>query len=240
MSHLTANHIKSGSFELVNSSGWQYGQSFPKIEGMVKQSFYVDPFCVIQQRLLIKSSQDIDCVTGKVETTPVNETQHVFRNYINQKDFDSDKGNKTWLEEFENYPSKYGFEHTANRTVDNPDRITDVIMKETGLPGFKYTVNYDGEGHWECNCQHHHKHPNTCCKHINAAIDYYCLEVAMTPREQDGKATPKWAPYTTTALLTGCLLHRKPVKRAFPGYTDIVTDLSEEEEEPSRKKRKTK
>jgi hypothetical protein len=62
----------------------------------------------------------------------------------------------------------------------------------------------------------------------------------MVPREKNGKANPKWLPYTTTALLTGCLLHRKPVKRAFPGYTDIVTDLSEEEEEPSRKKRRTK
>ena len=241
MSHLTANHIKMGSFELVNSSGWQYGQSFPKIEGMVKQSFYVDPFCVIQQRLRIKSSQDLDCVTGKVETNSVNKTQHVFRKYINQKDFDSDKGNKTWLEEFEKNPSKYGFEHTPNRTAAKPDRITEVIMKETGLPGFKYTVNYDGEGHFQCNCQHHKHHPNTCCKHINAAIDYYCLEVAMTPREQNGKETPKWAPYTTTAMLTGCLLHRKPVKRAFPGYTDIVIDLSEEgEEEPSRKKRRIK
>jgi len=226
MSHLSHNHLKHGSFELKVVNGWQYGQGFQKIEGMVKQSFYVDPFCVIQQRLLIKSSQDLDCVTGNVETTPVNEIQHVFRKYINQQDFDSDKGNKTWLEEFEKNPSKYGFEHTPTRTVDNPDRITDVIMKETGLPGFKYTVNYDGEGHWECNCQHHKHHPNTCCKHINAAIDYYCLEVAMVPREKNGKANPKWLPYTTRFALSGCLLNRAPVYTAFPGFTDIVWDLS--------------
>jgi len=241
MSHLTANHIKVASFELVDSSGWQYGQSFPNVEGMAKQSFYVDPFCVISQRLRIKSSQDLDCVTGKVETNSVNKTQHVFRKYINQKDFDSDKGNKTWLEEFEKNPSKYDFEHTPNRTAAKPDRITEVIMKETGLPGFKYTVNYDGEGHWECNCQHHKHHPNTCCKHINAAIDYYCLEVAMTPREQNGKETPKWAPYTTTALLTGCLLNTKPVKRTLPVNTNTRKDMSEEKKKKlSRKKRKIK
>lgn len=240
MSHLTANHIKLASFELVNSSGWQYGQSFPKPEGMEKQSFYVGPFFVISQRLRIKCSQDLDCVTGKVETNSVNETQHVFRKYINQKDFDSDKGNKTWLGEFEKNPSKYGFEHTPNRTAAKPDRITEVIMKETGQKGFQYTVNYDGEGHFQCNCQHYKHHPNTCCKHINAAIDYHCFEIAMTPREQDvnGKANPKWAPYTTTAMLTGCLLNTKPVKRTFMGFTDIVTDLRNEE--PSRKKRRKK
>jgi len=239
MSHLTENHIKLASFELVDSSGWQYGQSFPKVEGMKKQSFYVDPFYIISQRLQIKCSQDLDCVTGKIETNLVNETQHVFRNYKNQKDFDSEKGSKTWLEEFETNPLKYGFEHTPKRTAEKPDRMEDVIMKETGQKGFQYTVNYDGEGHWECNCFHHEHHPNTCCKHINAAIDYYCWEVGMTPRDQsiNGKANPKWAPYTTTTMLTGCLLNRKSVKRTFPGFTDIVTDLREEEEY-SRKRRR--
>ena len=228
MSHLSHNHLKKGSFELKVVNGWQYGQGFQKIDEMGAQQFYVDPFRVGNQCIRVNCCEELDCITNEVVKTYMCEKHHVFRTYTSQKDFDSDKSTKTWLNEFEINPEKYDFKHSVNRTLDNPDQISDVIMNETGKKGFKYTVKYDGNGQWECNCQHYHNHPGKCCKHINACVDYYCLEIAMVPREKNGKANPKWLPYTTRFALSGCLLNRAPVYTAFPGFTDIVWDLDNE------------
>tara|TARA_B110000858_G_C17682221_1_gene417149 strand:+ start:78 stop:800 length:723 start_codon:yes stop_codon:yes gene_type:complete len=238
MSHLTQNHIKHASFELQNISGWQYGQKFMTI-GRNALQFYVTPFRVHDQRIHIKGSDDIDACSKEVIHNELNEKQHVFCTYRTQKDFDADKCSKTWLNEFEGNPEKYDFKHSANRTETNPDQISDVIMKKTGERGFKYTVNFDGNGNWNCNCGHHKHNSTTCCKHINACIDYHCHEVAMIPREESGKSNPKWAPYTTTVLLSGCLVNREPIKMTFPGFTDIVWDLTEVlEVEPDTKRRR--
>lgn len=229
MSHCSENQLKYGSFELRFVNGWQYGQGFQKIQGMEAQQFYVEPFRVINQCIHVNCCQHFDCVTQSVIKTETDEKQHVFRTYTSQKDFDSDKSTKTWLNEFENNPEKYGFKHSVNRTMNNPDQISDVIMNETGTKGFKYTVKYDGNGQWECNCQHYHNHPGKCCKHINACVDYYFFEIAMVSRETtNGKSNPKWAAYTTKFALRGCLLNREPYMTTFPGFTDVVWDLFEE------------
>lgn len=238
MSHLSDAHIKFGNFELRYSNGWQYGQQFETLEGRSPHRFYVDPFRVLNQCIHVTRSDDTDCVSGDVIQNKVDEKHHVFRKYTSQKDFDKDKGSAAWLKEFEAHPEKYGFTHTSNRTATNPDSISEVIMNETGKAGFKYTVEHEN-GHWKCNCHHYQNNPTSCCKHINACLDYHCLEVSMVPRECQYK--PKWSAYTTTYIINGCLLNRTPQKMIFPGFTDIVIDLAEEETECERprKKRKT-